>query len=303
MKISKPRKPKYVRKHARRAFNNRVREELATIHGEVFGTRQWSFKGAITRIFGQGIQRVFKDLPATNKAAITGSMGVAVYDMILHKRDLNWIPNDVDVFIAIPPSQQRYPLHVMLPIVTKWLNSVRSQGFQYELKDGGACFSSNMCIFDYVCTNARSFPKLRLPKISFIGRPARSVRAITREFDLCICGPILSRSSRAQPIKPKVTYEMEQLFKKRIFYSDVNPFLCTRWSLRTWKRVLKYIEREFDFLKTEYIPPPIPNGYFPSFPFMYYRPRRPLDKQFVINNLGREPTTQECSDFNIVTDP
>ncbi len=298
MRLHIPRDPRWLLPEARRGWKNQCRADLAELHG----SRDWTYKGILTRIFGQGIQRVFKDLPATNNAAITGSMGVAAYDMILHKRDLNWIPNDVDVFIAIPRSRQRYPLRVLYPIMTKWLRSVQAQGFHYKLV--AAHYSWGMCVFDFICTNAQEFPKIQLPKISFIGRPARSVRDITRDFDLSICGPILSRSPTSNRIRPAVTYEMYQMFRTHRFWSRVRPD-CSFEGSRTRARVKKYKEREFRFFATDYPDPRTrtrrSQGRFSRFPFRCYHQRGPVPRHFIIKNLGREPTKRECIDFNIDT--
>ena len=296
MCISKPLNPDWLDKNARRGFRNLKRQRLARKHG----SRRWSCKGVLTRIFGQGIQRVFKKLPASAKAAVSGSTGVAVFDMIQGKRDLNWIPNDVDVFVALTPRYRSKPLKRMYAIMTEWLRSVEAQGFHYKLKRGGACYSKAMCIFDYECTNASDFPNLHLPKISFIGRPAKSVHHICREFDLPICGPIMRRRNQDSPIKVWITKEIRELFKNRCFYSKVDPTKATVISRRTRHRVDKYEEREFEFFHTDYeVPVASSDGEFPSFPKHYYRHYKPICKQFIITSLGREPTLQECHDFNI----
>ena len=248
-------------------------------------------------MFGQGIQGVFKDLPASTRAAVTGSMGVAAYDMMHNKRDLNWIPNDVDVFVAIPPQYREEPLKKLYPIMSKWLLSVRSQGFHYKLTKN--CYSRAMCIFDFECTNAEDFPNLRLPKISFIGRPAISVRHICNEFDLPICGPILRRRTRDSPIGTCITNEIRHLFTRRMFYSKVLPTTTTAAGRSTYQRIKKYVHREFRYFETDHPDPLIITGQFPRFPFRVYHARRTVCKRFIIRTLGREPTEQECLDFNI----
>ena len=291
-----PTKPAWLPKEARRGWNNENRQNLAAKHG----SRDWSIKGILTRIFGQGIQRVFQPLPATTRAAISGSMGVAVYDMMLHKRDLNWKPNDVDVFVAVPRRHRNQPLKYMFPIMTKWLRSVRDQGFLYELKPNGTCYSEAMCIFDFECTNASEHPGLHLPTISFIGRPADSVRDICQEFDLPICGPILYRRTRKSLLRVRVTTEIQQLYKRRRFYSKVRPTWRTPRGRRTKYRIEKYEMREFQFFLTDYDPHhQTASGKFPRFPPYYHRHTHPVCKQFIIESLGREPTEEECTDFNI----
>jgi len=288
-----PNRPRWLPNYARRGYLNEQRFRLARKHG----SRCWSYKGVLTRIFGQGIQGIFKELPASAKAAITGSMGVAAYDMMKHKRDLNWIPNDVDVFVAISPRNREEPLRKMYPVMTKWLRSVQTQGFIYKIKR--ACYSKAMCVFDFECTNAKNFPNLRLPKISFIGRPALSVRHICNEFDLPICGPILCRRTRNSPIRTYVTAEIKHLFKERIFYSKVTPTTSTLRGRRTLKRIKKYLNREFMFIPTDPHDPITTTGQFPRFPFRIYQSHRRVCKHFIITTLGREPTEQECVDFNI----
>lgn len=299
MTISTPRRPRWLPREARRGYLNMKRSRLALKHG----TKEWTYKGILTRIFGQGIQRVFKELPASTTAAVTGSMGVAAYDMLRNKRDLNWIPNDVDVFVAIPPSQQSKPLKKMFPMISKWKRSVEDQGFMYKLKKRGACYSNNMCIFDFVCTNSEDFPRLHLPKISFIGQPAKTVREICGKFDLPICGAIIRRLNKESPIKPKVTYEMVHLYQDRCFYSNIRPTLNTCRGIRTYRRIIKYQKREFEFFPKNYTHVPttlgVLQGQFPKFPLRYYRANKPTCKQFIIQSLGREPTIQECADFNI----
>lgn len=293
MLVKAPHKPRWLPDYARRGYINEHRDRLARKHG----SRRWTYKGVLTRIFGQGIQGVFKELPASARAAITGSMGVAAYDMMLNKRDLNWIPNDVDVFVAISPQHRQKPLKKMYPIMTKWLRSVQAQGFNYELKQ--ACYSRAMCIFDFVCTNAEAFPDIRLPKISFIGHPAQSIRHICNEFDLPICGPILYRHTRNSPIRVHVTAEIKHLFKERMFYSKIDPSTTTWQGRRTCHRIAKYIQREFEFFATDRRRPRTTGGRFPRFPLRIYLSRRRVCKRFIIRTLGREPTKQEHIDFNI----
>ena len=297
MTISAPQKPRWLPKEARRGYLNMKRQDLARKHGY----KKWTYKGVLTRMFGQGIQRVFKALPALSTAAISGSMGVAAYDMLQEKRDLNWKPKDVDVFIAIPPNQQHIPLKKMYAIMTKWLRSVRDQGFRYELKKDGVCYSNLMCIFDFECTNAEQFPQLHLPKISFIGQPAKTVREICQQFDIPICASILRRTNKTSPIEPRITYEMRRLYRERAFYSHVRPTVATRRGRRTLRRVVKYENREFDFFDIDYNrhPRAVYRAVFPRFPFRIYRARKPTSRRFIIKLLGREPTKQECADFNI----
>lgn len=296
MLVKPPHRPRWLPDFARRGYLNQDRDRLAVTHG----TRSWTYKGVLTRIFGQGIQGIFKDLPASAKAAITGSMGVAVYDMMTNKRDLNWMPNDVDVFVAIPRHHRKKPLRKMYPIMSKWLRSVQAQGFLYELNR--ACYSKAMCVFDYKCTNAKAFPDLHLPKISFIGHPASSVREICNGFDIPICGPILCRRTRKSPIRTNVTAEISHLFQTRTFYSNTTPTTRTLNGRRTYQRIVKYVGREFTYFPTDR---PYrrrlrtASGRFPRFPTRIYQSRRRVCKRFIITTLGREPTKQERLDFNI----
>ena len=294
MLVNPPTKPRWLPKYVRRGWINHNRHRLARKHG----SRRWTYKGCLTRIFGQGIQGVFKKLPCSRRAAITGSMGVAVYDMIRNKRDLNWIPNDVDVFVAISPRHRQEPLGKLYPIMTQWLRSVQDQGFMY--KQTKSCYSRAMCVFDFECTNAQDFPNLRIPKISFVARPAMTVRDICEEFDLPICGPILCRRTRNSPIGTWVTEEIRHLFTHRVFYSRVYPASTTREGRSTFQRIKKYIRREFEYMETDDRDPMVITGaQFPRFPNRIYNTRRPVCKRFIIRTLGREPTEQECLDFNI----
>lgn len=226
-------------------------------------------------------------------------MGLAVYDMAHGKRDLNWVPNDVDIFVALSQHQRKQPLAELYPIMATWLRSVQDQGFLYKLKKGGACYSKAMCIFDFECTNASAFPQLHLPKISFIGRPAKSVREICNEFDLSICGPILHRCNQESPIGIHVTNEIRYLVSRRQFYSNILPTRRTRKGRRTYYRIQKYKGREFRFFRANYHQPALVSGKFPNFPTFYFRHKKPVCKQFIIASLGREPTLQESRDFNI----
>lgn len=287
--------PRWLPEKARRGYINMRRSKLS----HKYGLRQWTWKGIITRIFGQGIQRVFKALPASKRAAISGSMAVAIFDMMQDKRDLSWMPNDVDVFVAIPRKNRRFPLATLFPIMNKWLESVRDQGFLYKLKSKGACYSTSMCIFDFECTNATNFPDMHLPKISFIAHPEESVRDICDNFDLSICGPILRRRNKDSPIDIEVTNEISQLFKQRMFYSKIRPTRRTRGGLRTLQRVHKYKKREFMFFKTDYDNQPfITSDDSFKLPRYGYRPRL-VCKRFILLTLGREPTEQETINFNI----
>ncbi len=293
--VSPPWHPRWLSKEKRRAHLNEERERL----GRKYGKRDWSYKGIITRIFGQGIQRIFQALPATIDAAISGSMGVAAYDMYQGKRDLNWMPNDVDVFCALTGRYRLAPLQKMFPMMQGFLRSVQGQGYDYRLKDGGSCYGEKMCVFDFECRNANQFSGMHLPKVSFIGRPARSVAAIVREFDFSICGPILRRGIGGGPVDICVTREMRELYKHRRFYSKVLPTRRTARGRSSLKRKKKYEGREFVYFSTGYDRRRTSPAAFPTFPYRYYSDDGPTSRDIVVRLLGREPTKQERVDFNI----
>ena len=303
LKPKKPNQPGWLDPAARTGFLNLQRKRLGEKYTEKFKSQQksWSWKGSATRIFGQGIQRVFKDLPATNRGAVSGSMAVALYDMTQNKQDLTWVPPDVDTFLTLTQKERQYPLATIFPQITKWLRSVQGQGLPYKLKRNGTIYSKQMCIFDFECEKADTSSKLRLPKISFIAHPETTVRQICNQFDLPICGPILKRRTRNSPIDISVTPEIRQLFKKRCFYSKVLPTNTTRRGKRSKKRVAKYIERGFEYFHTGIDETAVLPYYddFLELPANFYWPHHPACKQFIISSLGREPTTQECVDFNI----
>ena len=298
MRYSPPAKPHWLSREARLGYLNDRRRRFADKYKSL-GSRRWTWKGIITRIFGQGIQGVFQGLPVSSTAAISGSMGVAIYDMIQDKRDLHWIPNDVDVFVAIPQSQRAYPLMKLFPIMTKWLRSVQARGFNYKLKEGRAIYGQKMIIFDFECTNAYGFRHMLLPKISFIAHPEDTVRAICDRFDLSICGPILCRQDENDPIDIDVTNEIRHLFSERIFYSKVRPNSHLQGAVRTRNRIKKYRQRGFRFFETNWNRAPwLTSGSFDKY-IPFYQPAHRACKQYVALTLGRWPTEQECIDFNV----
>ena len=247
-----------------------------------------------TRMFGQGSQALLDTFPASKAAAITGSVGVALYDMQVNKCDITWHPNDLDIFIAIKEEEREEPLAKAYPVIKQWFRDANDKGFNYSLTQGSSFYSPDMCIYDFVCDNQNQRPLIRHPKVSFIIRCADSVRDICNEFDLPICGPILLRNERGYKID--VTKGMKEMFEKH------ETHCCYRvLNTRTMYRMIKYNQRGFSIVQpTEPQPCNERLGrYFPS--VEYYRPRTqvPVPGWFVESLLGDWPTEEDAEIFNI----
>ena len=259
--------------------------------------KDWSEKGCWTRMYGQGSQALLDTFPATEDAAITGSVAVALYDMQLNKRDITWHPNDLDIFIAIPEEERLQPLARAYPIMEKWVHDAEDKGFQYSLTHGSSLYSTGMCIYDFVCDNPHDHQLIRHPKVSFIVKCAASVREVCDEFDLPICGPILLRNENGYKID--VTGNMEAMF--------LNHEMHCRYRMlntRTMYRMIKYLERGFTIVQPKEAQP-YNERFGREFPTVeYYRPRtqKPVPGWFVLKLLGRWPTEEEAKIFNIGLD-
>ena len=259
--------------------------------------KDWSLKGCWTRLYGQGSQALLDTFPATEDAAITGSVGVALYDMQLNKTDITWHPNNLNIFIAVPKEEHLQPLVKAYPIIKKWFRDAQDKGFNYSLTQGSSFYSTDMCIYDFVCDNQDRHPLIRHPKVSFVIRCAESVRAICDQFDLPICGPILLRNENGYRID--VTDGMEEMFQ--------NHRTHCRYRLldtRTLYRMIKYLGRGFTIAQPEE-PQPYNEHFGREFPTVeYYRPRTqvPVPGWFITNILGNWPTEEETQIFNIDLD-
>ena len=259
---------------------------------------KWSVVYSIVRLFGPGAQDLFSTFPASESAAITGSVGVALFDMYMHQRMATFIPNDVDIFIAVPFSEHSLPLATAYPIITKWIRDVRAKGFHYSLNGGRFVYSDKMCIYDFVCHNERRHPNLRHPRVSFIIKCASSVRKICDEFDLPICGPILLRTNGGC-YRIDVTNEINYMFrhhKTACRFQVLSPSIMNR--------MIKYHERGFTIIQPDYINSKkehLQN----SFPALeYYCPRsfKKVAAWFIEELLGRFPTEEEANIYNIDLD-
>lgn len=258
--------------------------------------KPWTFKGCITRLFGQGAQNLFITFPARPDAAVTGSVAVALYDMHLHKKDVTWIPNDLDIFIAVPYEERALPLAKAFPIMNQWLDDAREQGFHYELAPKGSTFGTFLTIFDFICTNPQDHPTVKHPKVSFIIRCAETVREICDQFDLPLCGAILLRG-KDSTYRMSITQEMIPMYLHHVTYSRFQSL-----DIRTLNRMVKYNRRGYAIVQ---MPPSLATydrispHEFPT--IEYYRPRtnRPAPSWYIEGMLGRFPTHLEAERFHI----
>ena len=276
-------------------FRNAKRDWLRE-HYEKQGLqpRKWTETGSWTRLFGQGSQALLDSFPAHKQAAITGSVAVALYDMQVNKEDISWRPNDLDIFVAIPPDEQDLPLARAYPIIMKWVRDAKTKGFHYSLTRGSSLYSNMMCIYDFVCDNPSDHPHIRHPKVSFVVKCADSVREICDGFDLPICGPILLRDEHGYKID--VTDGMEDMFRKHLTYCRYRVL-----NTRTMFRMIKYNQRGFTIVQPDQAQPYNDSSEL-EFPTVeYYRPRtqQPVPEWFVRSMLGRRPTQEEARIFNI----
>ena len=256
--------------------------------------KEWTPKGIWTRMFGQGSQALLDTFPASEDAAITGSVGVALYDMQVNKCDITWHPNDLDIFIAIPEEERLHPLAKAYPIIKKWFRDSNDKGFSYSLTQGSSFYSADMCIYDFICDNQYDHPLVRHPKVSFIIQCADSIRAICDEFDLPICGPILLRNENGY--KLDITKGMKEMFQRHETHCRYRVL-----NTRTMYRMIKYSQRGFSIVQPAEPQPynECLGQYFPT--VEYYRPRtqKPVPGWFVAGLLGYWPTEEETQIFNI----
>ena len=261
---------------------------------------KWSIANNIVRLFGPGAQDLFSTFPASEGAAVTGSVGVALFDMYMHRRKATFLPNDVDIFIAVPFSECSLPLATAYPVITKWIRDVRAMGFHYSLAGGRSVYSNKMCIYDFVCHNEHLRPSLHHPRVSFIIKCASSVRDICNEFDLPICGPILLRTEgRHGRYRMDVTNEIIHMFRRHetsCRFPVLNPSIMNR--------MIKYHERGFTIVQPDYIinGKEHPQSDFPT--LEYYLPRnvKKVAAWFIEELLGRFPTEEEARIYNIDLD-
>ena len=258
-------------------------------------SHKWSTANNIVRLFGVGALDLFATFPASDDAAITGSVGVALFDMYMHKKKASFFPNDVDIFIAVPLDERALPLAKAYPIITKWIHDSQAKGFHYSLTKGGSVYGNKMCIYDFVCQNEQVHPKLRHPKVSFIIKCASSVREICNEFDLPICGPILLRNKMGR-YHLDVTTEMIYMFhnhKTTCRYQVLDPRMLTR--------MIKYHKRGFTIFQPDYILSKHERlrGDFPTVEYYWPRSVKPVPAWFIEDLLGRLPTEEEAGLYNI----
>ena len=123
-----------------------VREQLSA--------KAWTVKGVTTRMYGQGAQKLFTSFPKQRDVAVAGSVAVAIYDTMLGKKDLDWLPDIVKVFVAVPAEEKEHPLRKAFPVMIKWLDEIRDKGLDYRLVPDSASFGDRSISFLFQCRNA-----------------------------------------------------------------------------------------------------------------------------------------------------
>ena len=155
------------------ALGNWKRSELEKryVQRKHLSAKAWTVKGVTTRMYGQGAQKLFASFPKQVDVAVAGSVAVAIYDMMQGKKDLDWLPGVVKVFVAVPAEQKEYPLRKAFPAMLKWLDEIRDKGLDYRLVPDSASFGERSISFLFRCRNASSisgvvFISMRVPSSS-----------------------------------------------------------------------------------------------------------------------------------------
>ena len=177
--------------------------------------KEWTVKGVITRLYGQGAQKLFSSFTKYRHAAVAGSVGVAIYEAKLTKKDIDWVPEVVKVFVAVPFVSRKYPLRVAFPVMTEWLKEVREQGFDYRLDAGGMFFRDRCISFLFKCGNVVQHASMRVPSVLFVVRCADSVRQMCERLDLTVSSPILGVAPNGLGMEVEVTDQIREVFESR----------------------------------------------------------------------------------------
>ena len=252
--------------------------------------KHWTEKGAITRMYGQGAQNLFSTFPKFRDVAVSGSVGVAIYDVMKWKKDLHWMPDKVDVFVAVPHNRSTYPLGMAFPVMIWWLDNVRSKRFDYVLASHGAKYGGRMLSFEYTCRNAKEHSFV-VPKVMFTVTVAGEVRDICDKFELSLSAPILGMD-RHGSMKMKTNREIRRAFRTRRCYCRYQVL-----DERARACIDKYERRGFEchqvFSKCWYwVRSDIPKfgGFRGGCP-------DPVPRSVVLSLLGRKPTLRETKEF------
>ena len=129
--------------------------------------KRWTAKGVVSRVYGQGAQKLFSSFPYFDDVAVTGETCIALYDMCRWKKDLDWSGDVVDIFVAVPWEIVHSPLQMAFPLIIEWLEKVRSKGFDYKLAVGGSLYGPRCISFDFDCHNKNEHPSVKVPRVKF----------------------------------------------------------------------------------------------------------------------------------------
>ena len=248
--------------------------------------KEWTVKGVITRLYGQGAQKLFESFPKYRDAAVAGSVGVALYDVKEGKKDIDWLPDVVKVFVAVPYEMIAEPLALVFPLMIQWLDEVRGKGFNYRLETEGKSFWDRSISFLFKCQNPSEHGSIRMPRVLFLARCASSVRGMCDRLDLTVSSPVLGFDPENGDLALHTTDRIRKVFKKRrcecrYMVLDKRARAC----------VDKYHDRGFDTVQ------PFLRGWY------YERAEGPYPGGVsykgadVPRLLGRKPSTREAEEF------
>ena len=206
--------------------------------------REWTVKGVLTRLYGQGVQKLFASFPKNAGVAVAGSVAVAIYDVKEQKKDIDWLPAVVKVFCAVPFEQRERPLSLAFPVMIKWLDEVREKGFDYRLDGGGKSFCHRSVSFLFKCRNAKQHALIRMPGVLFLVRCADSVRQMCERLDLTVSSPVLTAAPDGAGMEVQTTERIREAFESRMCHCRYHE-----WDEEAEVRVKKYRQRGFKIVQ------------------------------------------------------
>ena len=269
----------------------RSKLEKRYVQRKHLSAKAWTVKGVTTRMYGQGAQKLFASFPKQVDVAVAGSVAVAIYDMMQGKKDLDWLPGVVKVFVAVPAEQKEYPLRKAFPAMLKWLDEIRDKGFDYRLVPDSASFGERSISFLFRCRNAGLYTSIEVPMVLFLVRVADSVRSLCDKLDLTVSSPILGLDEDGTRMEMKTTPEIEAAFrtrKCRSRYQVLDGDLIAKYAKRGFQ-CLQAFSRAWFFLRSAE----------PLFPSLGAECPSPVPRLLVSLLLGREPTRREQDEFSV----
>ena len=253
--------------------------------------KAWTVKGVTTRMYGQGAQKLFTSFPKQRDVAVAGSVAVAIYDTMLGKKDLDWLPDIVKVFVAVPAEEKEHPLRKAFPVMIKWLDEIRDKGLDYRLVPDSASYGDRSISFLFQCRNAALHTSMEAPMVLFLVRVADSVRSMCDKLDLTVSSPILGLDEDGSRMEIKTTPEIQAAFrtrKCRSRYQVLDGDLIAKYAKRGFQ-CLQAFSRAWFFLRSAE----------PMFPSLGGECPSPVPRLLVSLLLGREPTAREEEEFSV----